>query len=128
MGGGRVVALGGDDTFAHIDGRQLIVADAPVKNLLFACLAIPIPLVALVGEWDGERPVVLPHLECELAVVRGYEGVPFVVPLQKSFPSGFVSDRIAGRDDLLAARAKDRSQLRRIAVAHRLDESGKRFL
>ena len=128
VGGSRVVALGGDDTFAHIDGRQLIVAYAPVKNLLFACLPIPIPLVSLVREWDGQRPVVLPHLKCELAVVPGYKGMPFVVPLQESVSIGFVRHGIAGRDDLLGARAKDRSQLSRIAVAYRRDKSGKRFL
>ena len=68
VGGGSVVALGGNDTFADADGREFIVTDAPVKNLLFACLPIPIPLVAFMGEWDGERPMILPHLKCELAV------------------------------------------------------------
>src|SRR6202044_2483459 len=128
VGGGRVVALGGDDTFAHIDRRQLIVADAPVKNLLFACLSIPIPLVSLVGEWDGQRPVVLPHLKCEIAVVRGEKGVAFVVPLQEFSSIGFVSHGIAGSDDLLAAWAKDRSQLGRIAAAHCRDKGGKGLL
>jgi hypothetical protein len=128
MGGGRVIALGGDDTFADIDGRQLIVADAPVKNLLFTGLAIPIPLVSLVGERDGQRPAVLPHLKCELAVVPGYKGVPFAVPLQEFFSIGFVSHGITGRDDLLAAWTKNRSQLGRVAVTHRRDKGGKGFL
>ena len=53
---GRVVMLGGYYTFAHIDGCQLIVANAPVEDLILASLSIPVPLAALVGKWDRERP------------------------------------------------------------------------
>jgi hypothetical protein len=115
--------LRGDDTFAHIDGGELIVADAPIKNLIFACGSIPIPLVARVGQRDRERPAIFARLECEVALAGGHEGVPFVVPLQKCFSSGFISDGIAGRNDLLAAWAKDCSQLGRIPVTYSLNES-----
>jgi hypothetical protein len=81
-----------------------------------------------VGEWDGERPGIFAHFECELSVVRRHEGVAFVIPLQKGLASGLVGNRIAGRDDLLAAWAKDGSEARRIAFARCLDEGGTRIL
>src|SRR5207249_10616830 len=74
-----------------------------------------------------ERPAIFADLEGEFALAGGHEGVALVIPLQKRFPANFVGDGIAGRYNLLAALAKDCSQLRRIPVARSLDESGKGF-
>ena len=64
---------------------------------------------------NGEGPVVVPRMECDLAGGLFVQPVLFFVVLDEPFTPFFVFDRIAGEDDMLASG----SRISRAVISYR---------
>src|SRR5206468_7783677 len=124
----RVLPLRLDVCPAGLDRGQLVAADTAVQELVSPRDGVEPPSVGRALERDGERPVLLPEVRDDMAVVEGLESRPDGGGGHEPCGGRPVIDRIARGDDVLGAGTEDGDELRLIVSACGVHEGVHRVL
>ena len=104
-----VLALGVDVGEGDLNRVELVLADAPVEDLLPARRGVKAPPRAIRNDGNREREVVPPH-DQDHPAAAGLEAVLFIVRGHEALPDAPVSHRVSRRDEPLSVLAENRQQ------------------
>ena len=123
MIGFRVLALGIYIGAQHLDGRELVLADAPVEHLFYTGRGIEVPGAGCRNDRDGKWKRILADDQHRARAVFLIQLVALVVGCCEALPRRRIGDRIARArqlapffaehsDDAVGASGLDRSDER----------------
>lgn len=119
-----------DVAAADLDGVQLVLADAAVKDLLPAGAHVEPPLALLLDDGDRHGPIFIPDREDDAVLVLGVrlEHVPFFRPGSEGGDDVLGLHLVLGDHEILVRLAEDPDQGRDVPLLGRLDQRVSRFL
>src|SRR6266436_4255450 len=124
---GIVFALGIDVGEAHLDGVELVPADAAVEDLFAARRGVEAPARAVGHHGNGEGEIVRAHVEHDLSAPR-FEPVRRVVCAQEGPARPLVFHRVARGDEGTTGWSQRVDHHLGVAFADRVDEALHRFV
>ena len=117
----RIFALRIHVGLENLDGRELVLADAPIEDFFLASRRVEAPGASILNDRNGERVFVLADDE-DGASITLLGLVRFLVCRQEALARRFIRDIVTGACELFALGAKHRDDLFRAPVLHRRDE------